>query len=279
MKRTQPSARAEARKRLLLVHWHPEEAEERAARLRAWGYRVDTLCAGSVEAMRAVRDDPPDGIVIDLARTPSHGRDSAVWFRTAKGTRAVPLVFLGGDPAKVARIREQIPDAAYLDWDTLRSRLAGVLAAPRAAPPVVPPDVMAGYSGTPLPRKLGIKEGHTVVVIGAPEGFEGLLDPLPEGAVIRRTDRGARDLTLFFARSAAELARRLPSLVEHARNAGLWIIWAKKTSPLARDVTESVVREEGIARGLVDFKICAVDRDWSGLRFTQSKGKGRPSTT
>jgi hypothetical protein len=127
----------------------------------------------------------------------------------------------------------------------------------------------AGYSGTPLPKKLGIKEGTRVALIGAPPGFD--VGPLPAGALLRRGARGAADLTLWFVRSRKELAAGVRAMVPRSEDSGLWIVWAKKTSPLAGDVNENDVRDTGLAAGMVDFKVCAVDLDWSGLRFNRRK--------
>ena len=125
----------------------------------------------------------------------------------------------------------------------------------------------AGYSGTPLPRKLGIKPDSVTALVGAPPDFEDTLGPLPAGARLSRSGRGRRDLTIWFVRSAAELRRAMPRMVEAARSGGVWIAWPKKASGLATDVTESIVRDHGLAAGLVDHKVCAIDATWSGLRF------------
>jgi hypothetical protein len=129
---------------------------------------------------------------------------------------------------------------------------------------------MAGYSGTPLAKKLGIKAGSQVRLAGAPAGFEELVGDLPQGAHMLRQDAAAASLTLLFVRSAraleAGLARVLP-----AAGGGLWILWPKKGSALASDVSEREVRAAGLAAGLVDFKVCAVDQTWSGLRFSRAR--------
>lgn len=130
----------------------------------------------------------------------------------------------------------------------------------------------AGYSGTPLPKKLGIKEGARVALLGAPDNFEATLGDLPQGAMARRGGRGVADLTLWFVRSRAELVRGMARHAPRAAGSGLWIVWAKKSSPLAGDVSENDVRKSALAAGIVDFKICAVDPDWSGLRFALRKG-------
>ncbi len=130
----------------------------------------------------------------------------------------------------------------------------------------------AGYSGTPLPKKLGIKADHRVALIGAPEDFEQTLGTLPDRVTVQRSLRGTRlfDVVLFFTKREQELTRRLARLKARLTTAGgLWIAWPKKASKVATDVDESVVRRLGLGTGLVDNKICAVDEVWSGLRFVR----------
>jgi hypothetical protein len=131
---------------------------------------------------------------------------------------------------------------------------------------------VAGYSGTPLPRKLGIREGFTVVLIGAPRAFETVLGELPTGArVVRRASSGA-DLTLWFPATRRELERDVRGRgLTATESGGLWIAWPKKASGVATDLTESRVREAGLGSGLVDFKVCAIDATWSGLRFARRR--------
>ena len=121
---------------------------------------------------------------------------------------------------------------------------------------------MAGYSGTPLPKKLGIKPGHRVLVLEAPEGFA------LEGVSAGSTARGKADVIVSFHERRAELARRMPRLRELMEPAaGLWIAWPKRASRLPTDLTEDVVRELALANALVDNKVCAIDETWSGLRL------------
>ncbi|MBI3097318.1 MAG: DUF3052 domain-containing protein [Planctomycetes bacterium] len=127
---------------------------------------------------------------------------------------------------------------------------------------------MEAYSGTPLAKKLGIRPGSIVGLDGAPPDFEKLLD-LPERATVTRNGKAARSLPLWFVHSRAELTAGIRRLVPLGEKGGLWIVWPKKTSTLATDVGELEVRQTGLGSGLVDFKICAVDETWSGLRFTR----------
>ena len=127
---------------------------------------------------------------------------------------------------------------------------------------------MTGYSGTPLAKKLGIKEGHRIAFPGAPDGFQGLLADLPDGVDVRTRAAGPLDVIVFFTKSRADLERRLPALRRAMDSAaGLWIAWPKRASGVATDVTEDVVRELGLANRLVDNKVCAIDETWSGLRL------------
>lgn len=137
----------------------------------------------------------------------------------------------------------------------------------------------AGYSGTPLARKLGIRDGALVAAVGAPDHFEALVAPLPRGVRLRRDlrARALHDVLAVFVRSRSELsdrfARAQRKLDPHG---GLWVAWPKRTSALATELKESDVREHGLSRGLVDNKICAIDEDWSGLRFVV-RVKDRPA--
>ena len=126
---------------------------------------------------------------------------------------------------------------------------------------------MAGYSGTPLAKKLGITEGATVGLLGAPDGFEGLLEGLPDAVTIRTRAAGTCDVVVSFHTRRADLEKRLPKLLDVLDvDGGLWIAWPKKASGIATDMTEDAVREVALPAGLVDNKVCAIDATWSGLR-------------
>jgi len=125
-----------------------------------------------------------------------------------------------------------------------------------------------GY-GTPLPKKLGIKPGHRVLLLSAPDRFEeGTLGELPDGVKVARRLSGKADVIVSFHTGRAGLARRLPKLrgaMEPA--AGLWIAWPKKAAKMATDLTENVVRDLALENMLVDNKVAALDERWSGLRL------------
>lgn len=129
---------------------------------------------------------------------------------------------------------------------------------------------MAGYSGTPLPKKLGIKDGHRVALIHAPDRFEKALGDLPAGVTLQSGLTGATpfDVIVVFITRRAELERQLGSLRSLMSPAGgLWVAWPKQSSRVATDMTEDVVRDVALPTGLVDNKVCAIDETWSGLRL------------
>ena len=257
-------------KRVRLSHWNDAEAGKRSEQLRAAGYQVDTEPLTSPAALRGLKDDPPTAIVIDLSRMPSHGRDVGVALRHNRGTRHIPLVFVEGDPLKVDKIRGILPDAVYTSWSGIRGALKQAISNP-PADPVAPGSLFEGYSGTPLPRKLGIRENSVVILAGAPEDFESTLGELPGGVTLRRQARGRCDLIIWFTRSRRDLESRVERMGVLAGRDGLWIAWPKKASGVATDLTQNEVRRIGLASGLVDYKICAIDSTWSGLRFTRRK--------
>jgi CheY-like chemotaxis protein len=261
--------------RVLLVHWKPEEAEPHVVALQKAGHEVRVLDPDGMPALRALGTDPPDAVVIDLGRLPSHGRAVATALRQQKATREVPLVFVEGDPEKTARVRGLLPDASYTTWRGLAGALRKAVTARPKAKPVVP-GTMAGYSGTPLPRKLGIKPGSAVALLGAPEGFaKKTLGPLPEGATIKQDTRSAFNVGLLFARSKADLRRRFPAAAKAmGEPCALWIVWPKRASGVATDLDGNAVRGFGLTAGLVDYKIAAIDTTWSGLCFARRKTKG-----
>ncbi len=129
---------------------------------------------------------------------------------------------------------------------------------------------MAGYSGTPLPQKLGIKAGHMVALVDVPEGFREIIVPLPDDVSIfdGLPKSGKLDVIILLTMRRAELRTKFKAAAKRLQPAGgLWIGWPKKSSGVATDVSENLIRDIGLAAGLVDNKVCALDETWSGLRF------------
>jgi hypothetical protein len=131
-------------------------------------------------------------------------------------------------------------------------------------------NVMAGYSGTPLAKKLGIKPSHVVGLVNAPPNFEALLEALPLDVTLSRDIKlqPAFDVVVLFSAGAKPMRDSFPMCMKKLTPAGsLWVAWYKQSSGIATDLTEDIVRTFGLAAGLVDNKVCAIDSCWSGLRF------------
>lgn len=127
---------------------------------------------------------------------------------------------------------------------------------------------MAGYSSTPLPKKLGIKEQSRIALVNAPKNFSVYLGPLPPGAEVAKGLTEPLDIVLLFVTSERALARDFAKLSEKLATSGMiWIAWPKKSSGVATDLSFERVQRIGLDAGLVDVKICAIDDTWSGLKF------------
>ncbi len=139
----------------------------------------------------------------------------------------------------------------------------------------------AGYSGTPLAKKLGIRPGDTVAILGAPAGYRRILGALPTGAKRATRPRADMDFIQFFSKRLAELEQQVPVLKRRLADTGaLWISWPKGGSAMETDLKEGMVQAVGLKNGLVDVKVCAIDETWSGLKFVyrlKDRGKHKNS--
>lgn len=257
--------------RLRLIHWNADEAMERSARLSALGYDVAGDVMDAPAVMKTLRRDPPDAVVIDLTRLPAHGREMARSIRLSKSTRALPLVFVGGEPEKVARVRELLPDAGFSSWNGVGRAIETALS--DAPPePVVPPYHPGAYTDRPVAVKLGIKAGTTVGVINAPGDFPALVASAGiERVKLRANAKGDCELIVLFARSTEEFDRSFHGTARRMDFQALWIAWPKRTSGVKTDLTQNNVRDAGRAGGMIDSKICGIDATWSALKFTRRK--------
>lgn len=210
-------------------------------------------------------------VLIDLDRRPSHGHAVAVLMRSSKSARHVPIVFAGGGKDKVDRIRREFPDAFYTEWTNVVPTLKKALNQPPAVP-VRAMSYMERYGGSRLVKKLGFKPNTRAALLNAPEGFEEQLEELPEGAELVTKMTAQTKMTLWFVRSRVELESELDYLSARLPQGGsLWIIYPKQASRYKVDFNQFDVRALALAAGLVDYKICAVDDDWTGLKFARKK--------
>jgi hypothetical protein len=253
-----------------LASWKQGDGAARADELRELGFKVvfEPMDPGAL--IRKVAEEQPSALVIDLTRSPALGRDVGIAVRVRTSTRTVPLVFVGGPEEKVAAIGKLLPDAWFSPWEGVAEALRKAVESP-LEDPIVPDSAMAGYSGTPLPKKLGIKSSSRVLLVSAPAGFSDTLGGLPAGATLTRRFSPSVDLILWFVRSRRELDQDLARWKTRIPQGGIWIIWPKTSSGVVTDLRQGVVRGCGLAAGLVDYKIASVDSTWSGLKFSVRK--------
>ena len=254
-------------KTVRLIHWNEDEGLERQEQLEALGFDVAFDFGDSLYASRQIKASPPDAVVIDLSRIPSHGREVAHSVRGTKATRHVPIVFVDGEPEKVEKTRQFIPDATFTTWGRIKTALPKAMARPLKNPVI--PDHNAW--GKPTVAKLGVRAGFKVALLGSPKGFADTLESLP--AKVKFTARAEPDADIYicFARTAPELQAHLLGVGDAAGRQTLWMAWPKKASGIKSELDGNIVRETGLRAGWVDFKVCAINDIWSGLAFKRRR--------
>jgi hypothetical protein len=257
--------------RIRLICWNGELAAERAAFLKKAGLDVDASPFDPAGMITRLREDPPGLILIDLDRLPSHGREVAVMLRNSKSMRHLPIVFAGGAEDKVARVRLDLPDAIFTDW----AKAAAAVKKAFKTPPgefVQPAPHMQRYAGSRLAKKLDLKAGVKAALIGAEEGFLELLGELPEGVEFQTRVTAQTKLVLWFVRASHEIAAAFElACARMPEGCSIWIIYPKKAGRHRVDFNQNDIRLTGLEAGVVDYKICAVDADWSGMKFARRR--------
>jgi hypothetical protein len=253
-----------------LVSWNPDSAREHARVLKTAGFTVNAAPLRTSGLIGQFRDDPPAVILIDLDRLPSHGRAVAIVVHSGKSTRHIPIVFAGGQEEKVKTAREQAPWAIFTPWLGVAGALKKALN--NRVTHASGKSYMQHYAGSSLVKKLGFKPNMRAALLGAPEGFEDQLGELPDGVEFETKVTPRTKMAIWFVRSLRELADETDYLCARLpEGASLWIVYPKQTSRFKVDFTQYDVRAIGLAAGLVDYKICAVDSDWTGLKFGRKK--------
>lgn len=257
--------------RIILIHWNTDEAQARLTQLNRSGILASLEKFAGPATLRTWKENPPTAIIIDLSRLPSSGRDIAVAVRHYKTTRHIPLLLVDGRAEKLQQIQKLLPDVTYTDWDHIDMALKQAIDHP-PVDPVVPRSMLEGYAGTPLVKKLGIKANSNLVIINAPAKFEEKLENMPDNVAIKYKIDNQEELIIWFIRYIRDMEVKINSIIKAMHQKGsLWIAWPKKSSGVSSDLTQNVVRQIGLANGLVDYKICAIDELWSALKFSLRK--------
>ena len=257
--------RGDIQRTVRLFHQRPGEAEPLLRALRGLGHEVIYTAAPGAPSVRSVIQEGTSAIVIDLSHVPSLGRAIGAWVRGSKGIRHIPLIFVDGDPAKVAAIRKEIPDAVY----TSREKLPAALRrAKPAKDPVIPKQAMETPPDRTNAQKLGIREGASVLAIDPPGDLERIIGAMPGGAAF--VESAPADVTLWFAHDPAEFEAALQGRRALAAKSKLWIVWPKGRR---HGFNGDFVRARALKLGLVDYKICSLNEKWSGMLFAVKKAE------
>jgi CheY-like chemotaxis protein len=255
--------------RVLIVQYQPEQQSSLSERVQREGFVASVYPAVGPKGFRSIRENPPDAILIDLRVMPSYGRAMGALLRDSKSLRQIPMVFLEGDPAKSAKVREVLPDVEIAPWDRLGPAMRRAVArkgGPAAAP--VHPDI-------PLHRKLRIRANSEVALLHEPRGIRAALGELPEGVGFQ-TEIGDSPVVLAFFKSAGALNKELPRLAAAMRpGRTLWILWPKKASSGRSDLSMPVIREMCQPYRLGEYKVCAFDETWSAMAFGGGRAAAR----
>jgi len=257
---------------IYLIHWNSKEAEARVSLLTSLRHRV-TYELMTPAVFRQIRRKTPNVFIIDLSRLPSQGRDVAMNIRQGKASRMIPIIFVDGLPEKVAAIKTHLPDAVYSSWARIDNAIKKALENPPQIP-IAPGSIFDVFAGTPLVKKLGIRPDTQLALISAPTGFLEFLGKLP--ANVKSTSRANSncDLIIWFVKKRTQLGSQMLTIIGHLSDrAGLWIAWPKKGAEIKSDLTQNIVRRTGLQSGIVDYKICSIDSNWSALKFARRKKK------
>jgi CheY-like chemotaxis protein len=259
--------------RVRLFHSKAAEAAAAVDTLQAAGFVVDYQEKFHPEALREMRQSPPEAVVIDLSRLPSHGREVAIALRGNKATRLIPILFVGGAREKVEVVRQTLPDAAYCAPASMVAALRKCLD-DRPQNPVVPQQMMDRYQGRTTAQKLGITAGSKVAVLNAPRDYARVIGDLPERVEFDEESTAGCAVTIWFVEDPETYLAALPKMRRLAQNTKLWIAWPKKAARKDSLLNENLIRDMAIENGLVDYKVCSVNATWSGLCLALKKVAG-----
>jgi CheY-like chemotaxis protein len=258
-----------------LIHCDAQQGMERAEEIQRWGHKV-VYNAAEPLVYRDIRQQKPDLVLIDLSRLPSHGREVGNWLIQTRSTRSIPFIFVEGAAEKRERVKKDIELARFANYETLNAAIQDVvLSHPREFVSVARRSKThqpAGYSSTPLCKKLGLQPNATVHLLNAPPHFKSLLIDLPQNIKFKTQRRGRLSQVIWFVKDRYKLESLASKLADALDCQGyVWICWPKQSSGVTTDVTQAEVRRCGLKAGLIDYKTCAIDSTWSALKFSHRR--------
>jgi hypothetical protein len=234
-----------------VIHWKEEEAQPLLKACRGAGFDVEYQAGDGGAITRAIRTKPPEVLVIDLSRLPSHGRE---------------VVFANGDAEKVDGVRERLPDATYSETGKVAAAIKRLAKSAPKRNLAMPPAMMERSGKKSAVEKLGIIAGATVAIAEPPRDFPELLGTLPGKVEFAEDDA---PLTLWFVHDRESLLNNLREIRAATARTKLWLLW--RNGAKGEALTQNALRETAREVGLVDYKICAVDDRWSAMLFARKK--------
>ena len=254
-----------------MISWNEKVAGDKKRLLEVQGFRVDPVMSHGTGMVGKLTAAAPSALVIDLDSKPAYGREVAIYMRNTASIRHLPLVFVGGVGDKIARVRAELPDAVYCGWDAVRAGINKAITAPPGRPVRPRARGEAVPSGSVLARKLDLGPEKRVSIQGDVIGLGKRLGTEFDERISRETGiaivvvRTEQDLDAAFDYVAGQLPPK----------AGLWIVYPKRSGRLKTDFSQKDLLALGAARSLIGYKTCAIDADWSGLRFAWKTGSPR----
>jgi|SRR5581483_1505591 len=253
-------------RRVRLFHWNATEAQPIVNSLRAAKFTVDYPNEKALEPpFRQLRETRPDVIAIDLTRLPSRGRNQAVAIRLDESLRTIPIVFIDGDPKKVAAIRSELPDALYTSRAELRRTLQKAQSMTNPASPV--------YNKRTIAQKLGIRDNMRIGIFDGFKGYENIIGILPAGASFEEEPQKRPPVTIFFVREPGEFLTRIATMRSLAGQSRVWAAYPKKATrqKAGAEISLGYIRETAANFGLTHYKTCALGNEWTGIALALSK--------
>ncbi|MBB5058488.1 hypothetical protein HDF16_003202 [Granulicella aggregans] len=272
-------------KTVKLISFHPDVSGH-AALLKQPGATVDSAPLVRTSAVVGeMANLNPAALVLDLDKLPSNSREIALMLRASKLARHIPILFAGklspdadgSLPDKFARLRSELPDIPYTTWPDAAKALGALLRSPATRPPIVP--AQRTYTAS-LPQKLGIlsvsdkskPKPKQIALLAAPDEFPALLGDLPETVSFTTRIGANTHLAICFVRSLGDLPGLFDLLTYNLpEGASAWVVYPKGAPKQQRELNENDVRKIGLASGLVDYKICSIDGNWSAIKFARRK--------
>lgn len=257
--------------RVRLIHWKSAESGPLIDILRKAGHDVEYEEKFTSKLLPVIRAAPPQVFVLDLSRMPSHSRYVAAAFRQSPKTRHVPIVFVDGEPEKVALIRGQFPDALFAALAKVPSTIKAAMKLKPVSP--VAPGRLFSYHPRTAAQKMGIAKNARIGVIDGPRDYERVIGAVADGVEFVEGAQPDCTMLIWFVTDPDTYIEMLPRMrvLLSKSKLRLWVLWKKGGTTRSGAVTQPLIREAGQEFGLVDYKICAVDKSWSGIALTLKK--------